>query len=77
MTVRYRSARYEIRVENPNGVARGILSATLDGAAVTHWPLRLPLLDDGATHHIEVTLGVLTVPDTRKEGGVRQSVGSI
>jgi cyclic beta-1,2-glucan synthetase len=76
MTVRYRSARYEIRVENPSRVARGVLSATLDGAAVTRWPLRLQLLDDGITHHIQVTLGVLSLPDARK-GAVRQSAGPL
>jgi len=57
MTVRYRSARYQILVENPNGVARGISGAEFDGKAVTQWPLRLPLLDDGMTHHVRVTLG--------------------
>jgi cyclic beta-1,2-glucan synthetase len=77
MTVRYRSARYEITVENPDRVARGVLSAMLDGASVTQRPLRLFLRDDGATHHIQVTLGVLTVPSTRKESGVRQSTGSL
>src|SRR5688572_27870231 len=77
MTVRYRSARYEITVENPDRVARGVLSAMLDGVAATQRPLRLFLRDDGAIHHIQVTLGVLTVPNTRKEGGVRQSSGSL
>jgi cyclic beta-1,2-glucan synthetase len=57
MEVRYGTARYEIRVENPNGVARGVLSATIDGTPVTQRPLRLPLLDDGMIHHIQVTLG--------------------
>jgi cyclic beta-1,2-glucan synthetase len=76
MTVRYRSARYEITVENPNGVAGGIRSAMLDGAVVTQWPLRLPLLDDGITHYIQVTLGVLSLPDARK-GAVRQSAGPL
>jgi cyclic beta-1,2-glucan synthetase len=57
MTLRYRSARYEILVENPRGVARGISGAEFDGSAITQWPLRLPLLDDGMTHRIHVTLG--------------------
>ena len=76
ITVRYRTARYEIRVENPNGVSRGVFSATLDGAAVTGRPLRLPLLDDAGVHHVQVTLGVLAVPGAGK-GEVRQSVGSL
>jgi len=77
MTVRYRTARYEIRVENPNGVARGILSATLDGAAVAGRPLRLPLLDDARVHHIQVTLGMLALPGAGRKGDVRQSAGSL
>jgi cyclic beta-1,2-glucan synthetase len=73
MTVRHRTARYEIRVENPNGVARGVLSATLDGAVVTQRPLRVPLLDDHMTHHVQVTLGAFAVPGTEREGDIRQS----
>ncbi|MBL9033415.1 MAG: glycosyl transferase [Rhodospirillaceae bacterium] len=57
MSVRYRSARYEILVRNPSGVSRGILAAELDGKVITERPLRLPLLDDGLTHHVELTLG--------------------
>ena len=57
MTVRYRSARYDILVENPDGVARGILSAQFDGTVIMQRPLCLPLLDDGITHHIQVRLG--------------------
>ena len=77
MTVRYGAARYETRVENPSGVSGGVLSATLDGAAVTGRPLRLPLLDDGRAHHIHVTLGMLAVPGAGREDGVRQSAGSL
>jgi cyclic beta-1,2-glucan synthetase len=57
MSVRWRSARYEIRVENPSGVARGVLSATVDGTAITERPLRIGLLDDGDAHRVEVALG--------------------
>ena len=31
ITLRYRGARYEIKVENPNGVSRGLASLQLDG----------------------------------------------
>ncbi|MDR3437723.1 GH36-type glycosyl hydrolase domain-containing protein [Telmatospirillum sp.] len=62
MTVRHRSARYEIVVENPDGIAKGILSATVDGTEVARRPLCLPLLDDGGSHHVQVKLGV---PPTR------------
>jgi len=77
MTVRYGAARYEIRVENPSKVSGGVLSATLDGTVVTGRPLRLRLLDDARVHYIQVTLGMLEVPGTRREDGVRQSAGSL
>ena len=76
MTVRYGAARYEIRVENPSKVSGSLLSATLDGTAVTGRPLRLRLLDDARVHHIQVTLGMLEVPGAGREDGVRQSAGS-
>jgi cyclic beta-1,2-glucan synthetase len=56
MSVRWRSARYEILVQNPSGVAQGVLSATVDGTAITERPLRFGLLDDGGVHRVEVTL---------------------
>jgi cyclic beta-1,2-glucan synthetase len=55
--VRHRSARYEIAVENPGGVGRGVLVARIDGIVIKERPLRFPLLDDGAVHRIETTLG--------------------
>jgi cyclic beta-1,2-glucan synthetase len=58
---RYRSARYEIAVENPDGVSRGVARAELDGAALPavprETPTRVPLSDDGATHRVRVILG--------------------
>ena len=57
MTLRYRSARYEIVVNNPAGVVGGVTSAHFDGMEITERPSRLPLLDDGMTHRIEVRLG--------------------
>jgi cyclic beta-1,2-glucan synthetase len=57
ITVRYRSARYEIAVENPGGVGRGVVAARIDGAIIKERPLRFPLLDDGAVHRVEATLG--------------------
>jgi cyclic beta-1,2-glucan synthetase len=57
MSARYRSARYEIVVQNPDGAGRGIEYAELDGTAITERPLCLPLSDDGATHHVQVRLG--------------------
>ena len=58
VTLRQRSARYEIVVENPDGVSRGIASAEVDGTALVERPLRLNLLDDGAIHRVRVKLGL-------------------
>jgi cyclic beta-1,2-glucan synthetase len=57
VTLRHRSARYQIVVENPNGVSRGIASAQADGIAIVERPLRLNLLDDGTTHQVLLDLG--------------------
>ncbi len=54
---RYRSARYEIVVENPQGVSRGVASAELDGQALAGPGAAVPLADDGATHRVRVVLG--------------------
>ena len=57
MMVRYRSARYEVLVENPGGAGRGIASAQLDDTVIVERPLRVPLADDGITHRLRVRLG--------------------
>jgi cyclic beta-1,2-glucan synthetase len=54
---RYHSARYEIVVENPQGVSRGVASSELDGVALPGRSAAIPLVDDGATHHLRVILG--------------------
>ena len=48
--LRYRSARYEIQVENPRSVSRGIDLALLDGEALPKNDACIRLTDDGATH---------------------------
>jgi len=45
------------RVENLGGVSRGVSRAELDGAALLQRPVRVPLMDDGTTHRVSVTLG--------------------
>jgi cyclic beta-1,2-glucan synthetase len=57
ITFRYHSSRYEILVENPQGVARGVLSVELDGMALSSGGMQIQLNDDGATHHVRVVLG--------------------
>jgi cyclic beta-1,2-glucan synthetase len=54
---RFRSAQYDIAVENPNGVSHGVSRVVLDGALVEDSNARIALSDDGATHHVQVTLG--------------------
>jgi cyclic beta-1,2-glucan synthetase len=57
ITFRYHSARYEITVENPHGVARGVASIELDGASLAGSSKHIQLADDGATHQVRVMLG--------------------
>jgi len=57
MTVRFRSARYEILVENPDGVCRGIVAVTMDGTAIRERSIGLKMRDDGIIHHVLVRLG--------------------
>jgi cyclic beta-1,2-glucan synthetase len=57
IVVRHGSARYEIRVENPDGVERGIAFAAIDSEVLSDRPLRVRFTDDGATHRLLVRLG--------------------
>ena len=55
---RYGSARYEILVENPLGVSRGISLAELNGKTLPSGSqTRVPLVDDGNTHSLRLVLG--------------------
>ena len=54
---RYHSARYEVIVENPHGVSRGVASAELDGVRLAPGTAAISLADDGATHRVLVILG--------------------
>jgi cyclic beta-1,2-glucan synthetase len=54
---RHHSARYIILVDNPRQAGHGITSITLDGTMLPGSIARLPLMDDGTTHRIELTLG--------------------
>ena len=56
-TIKYRSSRYRLHVENAEGVNRGVVSATMDGGEIGEGPLRFALLDDSALHRIKVRLG--------------------
>jgi cyclic beta-1,2-glucan synthetase len=54
---RYRTARYDIEVQNPGSVCRGVAHAELDGVALPENKARIPLADDGAIHRARVVLG--------------------
>ena len=54
---RYRSARYEVQVENPQGVCGGIQLVILDGETLPKSQAGIPLTDDGAIHWIRIVLG--------------------
>jgi cyclic beta-1,2-glucan synthetase len=57
ITFRYHASRYEIAVENPSGVTRGIASIEFDGTPRDVADGRVPLTSDGATHRVRVVLG--------------------
>ena len=66
--------RYEVTVTNPHKATSGVSSATLDGKPVE--PGRIPILDDGATHHVEIVLaGPGTLDAPRAAGMAGQSAG--
>jgi cyclic beta-1,2-glucan synthetase len=53
---RYHSAVYDITVENPRGVNRGVTLIELDGRMLITRE-GIPLLDDGVEHRIRIVLG--------------------
>ena len=57
ITFRYHASRYEVQVENPHGVTRGISRVEIDGVPAEGGRAALPLVNDGATHHVRVWLG--------------------
>jgi cyclic beta-1,2-glucan synthetase len=56
-TLAYKSASYAVRVENPGGVNRGVVFATLDGVELAERPVSAPLMDDGRRHEVFARLG--------------------
>jgi cyclic beta-1,2-glucan glucanotransferase len=53
---RYHSATYQIRVDNPSGVSRGVASISIDGKVIVG-RANIPLADDGAAHQVLIVLG--------------------
>jgi len=56
MSFRYHSTVYNIRVENPSGVSRGVKLVEADGAPLRSFP-NIALVDDGREHHVRVVMG--------------------
>ena len=57
ITYKFGASRYRVAVENPHGVSRGIMRATLDGREISREPCEIALVDDGNYHYGQVTLG--------------------
>ncbi|MGB8181095.1 MAG: glycosyl transferase, partial [Stellaceae bacterium] len=57
ISFRHGSARYDIRVENPLGISRGVLAIKLDGEMLSRTPALIPVTDDGASHSVTLILG--------------------
>jgi cyclic beta-1,2-glucan synthetase len=56
VTLRYRSAQYDIAVENPSGVCQGVAVLELDGVALDDCT-GVPFADDGRSHRVRAVLG--------------------
>ena len=56
LSFRYHSSRYDVKVENPSGVCRGVQTVEVDGKPV-RGGVAIILTDDGAAHHIKIILG--------------------
>jgi cyclic beta-1,2-glucan synthetase len=57
ISYRHGAATYEIRVDNPRGVARGVAQMKLDGTRIDSLSQGILLTDDALTHRVEVVLG--------------------
>ena len=57
LAFRHGASRYEIAVDNPHGVNRGVAIVEVDGETLSERPALIPLLDDGAMHRVRVALG--------------------
>jgi len=55
---RHGAARYDITVNNPHGVSRGVSGMVVDGMVLEPGKTTVQLVDDGKRHSVTVTLGV-------------------
>ena len=56
ISFRYHSTTYEIRVDNPSSVSRGVALTKLDGKLLPG-SANIPLINDGALHQIHIVMG--------------------
>src|SRR5207244_4027850 len=59
LTLTHGGSRCQVQVRNPHGVEHGVTSVTLDGEAVANG--RVPLLNDGQDHEVQVVMGLAAV----------------
>ena len=57
ISFRYHAARYEITVENPHNVCRGVSLIELDGVALEDEAALIPLVQASGIHQVRVVLG--------------------
>ncbi|WP_375269665.1 GH36-type glycosyl hydrolase domain-containing protein, partial [Phenylobacterium sp.] len=57
LVYRYGDARYEIEVENPDGVCQGVAEAILDGVPLLERPVCIPLSPAEAVRRLRIRLG--------------------
>jgi cyclic beta-1,2-glucan synthetase len=57
IVIRRGASRYQIIVENPDGVQRGIAAAEFDDTVIDLRPLVIPFKDDQAVHRLRIRLG--------------------
>ncbi len=69
------TSRYHIRVVNPDGCCRGVVSSTLDGAPVN--ASAIPIADDGRTHIVVVVLGDLKTGRQRARSRAAPRAGAV
>ncbi|MFN8489340.1 MAG: glucoamylase family protein [Caldilineaceae bacterium] len=55
LTYRFGNTHYQVRVENPEGVSRGVKQVKVDGAELQTKAIQLH--DDGQAHEVEILLG--------------------
>jgi cyclic beta-1,2-glucan synthetase len=51
---RYHSTTYNLKVENPSGVSRGVTLVEMDGKVL---PPTIRLTDDGGEHQVRIVMG--------------------